>query len=690
MMRKMRNQEAVRVRNPFLDPLVTELIDDPDLYRRVFSERILVGETLQVFQPVNAVLLGPQGSGKSMILNLIRYPVLSGWLKHGGALPSPLRHVKPFLGISINLGRANLHAFGRRSVAKSMGRDDPEHALDTPAFADFVNHFLFGEFLRCLKFVSCAEGHHFCDWLGLHPERLEEPHLAAHMASWDSWFDYYTGCNSYDALLDRCEKRLSAWRSFLNANIDSVPSDIWRSKSTIGDPLHKMGNLLSSVSSHSHLPLFVVIDQYEVLPELNISHGTSLQRAINTMIKARDPVVFFKLGARTYDWGTELRIWGAESRIEVQRDYVTIDLSNVLMRNEQDIKKGTWLFPQFAQDVAYKRIKEGRFGNVSRQDIKEVFGSSSPEEESWLYFRDKERRTVVLRGVPKRVADEIRDICGPSASPLELRLAAAWARQCLQRGMPLKQVRLELNSRPRPWKNQWWRKERIGVALLQIASLANQRKIYRGWDAVTYLSGANITAFLLICNEIWDVSTKMGLHPLRHSPLPQGVQTQGIFLASEKWRERDRNEQLGGSRRYAILARLGPAIGEALIRDLAISNPGHSGFSLREADLLGDDRADDQRAKVAQFLHQAVSWAILEERTHTSKKREGASRRKWYLHPLLSPVFQIPHVRVKEPLYTNPEVVYVWLFGTGKIVFGHNLAVGRPNKQATKQLRFPL
>ncbi len=683
----MRSQEAVRVRNPFLDPLVTELIDDPDLYRRVFSERILVGETLQVFQPVNAVLLGPQGSGKSMILNLIRYKVLAGWLRNGRSLPSPLRHVKPFLGISINLVRANLHAFGRRSVAKSMGQDDPEHALDTSAFADFLNHYLFGEFLRSLKFISCDEGHHFCEWLGILPERLQEPHLVANMASWDSWFGYYIGCDSYDALLDRCEKRLSAWRSFLNANIDSIPGDIWESKSAIGDPLHKIGNLLSSASSHSHLPLFVVIDQYEVLPELNITHGTSLQRAINTMIKARDPVVFFKLGARTYDWGTDLRIWGAESRIEVQRDYVTVNLSDVLMRNEQDIEK-KWLFPQFAQDVAYKRIREGHFRYISRPHIRKVFGHWSPEEESWRYFRVKERRTVVLRGVPKQLADEIMDILGPSASPLEMRLAAAWVRQCLQKRMPLKQVRLELHSHP--WKKRWWRKERRGVALLQIASMANQRKIYHGWETVTYLSGANITAFLLICNEIWDVSTKTGLHPLRHFPLPDVVQTQGIFLASEKWRERDRNEQLGGSRRYAILSKLGPAISEALIGDLAISNPGHSGFSLREADLLGNDRPDDQRLKVAQFLHSAVSWAILEERTHTSKKREGASRRKWYLHPLLSPVFQIPHIRVKEPLYTSPEVVYDWLFGTGKVVFGSTLAVKRPNREASKQLRFPL
>ncbi len=120
------------------------------------------------------------------------------------------------------------------------------------------------------------------------------------------------------------------------------------------------------------LPLFVVVDQYKVLPELNPTHGTSLQRLVNTLIKARDPVVFYKIGARTYDWGNELRIWGADSRIEVQRDYVLIDLAEVLMRNEDS--KG-WLFPEFATDVAYRRLKEvGQYSRVRKDTVKKIFG----------------------------------------------------------------------------------------------------------------------------------------------------------------------------------------------------------------------------------------------------------------------------------------------------------------------------
>src|SRR5205085_9431126 len=106
----------------------------------------------------------------------------------------------------------------------------------------------------------------------------------------------------------------------------------------------------------------------------------------------------------------------------------------------------------------------------------------------------------------------------------------------------------------------------------------------------------------------------------------------------------------GGRMRYHILTKLGPAIHEALRSDLCISNPGHSGFSLRETDLAQDADA----LKVAEFLNNAVSWAIFEERPHTSRNRADRSmRRKWYLHPLLCAAFSIPFIRVKEPLYTT-------------------------------------
>jgi hypothetical protein len=59
----MTSDHHTRARNPFRELMVTELIENPKLYKKMFSQQILLGETLTVFRPVNAVLVGPQGSG---------------------------------------------------------------------------------------------------------------------------------------------------------------------------------------------------------------------------------------------------------------------------------------------------------------------------------------------------------------------------------------------------------------------------------------------------------------------------------------------------------------------------------------------------------------------------------------------------------------------------------------------------
>jgi hypothetical protein len=655
------DSDDTRIKNPFHDPLVTELIENPSLYRAMFSERILVGGTLDVFQPGNAILVGPQGSGKSMILNLLRWPVLAEWIGPDGQPPAPLKNLPRFLGLSVNLVQASFHAFGRRSFARAhkIAREDAV-AVDGACAADFLNHFLLREFLLALKFLRADKGARLRRWLELKEDALHSEECVANFAQSAAWFGYYSDCHTLSELIAKCETRLGIWRSFLNANIDIIPDDVWKTKSTLGQPIHEMGNLLNSISNGKP-HLFIVIDQYEVLPELNLLFGSTLQRIVNTLIKSRDPAAFYKIGARTYDWGKELRVWGAESRIEIQRDYVWINMADVLMRDEDP--KG-WLFKKFALDVALKRLQvNGAFGTVTAEQVSEIFGRRNLEEESELYFRrNSTKRLSVVKSVPTDIRHEIIRICRTD-SVLELRLASAWALEQLQNDVNPNVILESLHERP--WRKQWWWKERPNVALLQIARIANQRKFYYGWDTVIGLSGGNISAFLLLCSEIWDFATKLGYHPMKSQPLLPGVQTDGILVASEKWRSRDRNEQGGGRLRYEVLTRLGSAIHDYLIRDLGISNPGHSGFSLKDTGLSANEKAK----RVRQFIEEAVNWSIFEERVHKPKSG-GPMRRKWYLHPLFSPAFAIPYIRAKEPLYVEVETVYDWIFTDNPVKFG--------------------
>lgn len=179
------------------------------------------------------------------------------------------------------------------------------------------------------------------------------------------------------------------------------------------------------------------------------------------------------------------------------------------------------------------------------------------------------------------------------------------------------------------------------------------------------LSGGNISAFLLLCSEVWDTATRQGVNPLEDTPLDPKIQTDAIVAASRKWLERDSNWP-AGARRYAAVNSLGTAISASIQADIALSNPGHTGFSIQEPPLYVDEKGGEVRG----FLTNAVSWATLEERRHKSKHKGDAARRKYYLHPILSPSFGIPIKRVKEPYYATIERIHEWLFSGNAVVFG--------------------
>src|SRR3712207_177726 len=108
----------------------------------------------------------------------------------------------------------------------------------------------------------------------------------------------------------------------------------------------------------------------------------------------------------------------------------------------------------------------------------------SADEEARDYFSDKDRRRFGLIGknVPERLRKKIERLCDADCSPLKLRLTGAWVLQQLQRPASADDIEHKLDTfvgRP-----LWWKKQRKAIALLQVASFANQRKRYYGWNNI--------------------------------------------------------------------------------------------------------------------------------------------------------------------------------------------------------------
>ena len=130
--------------------------------------------------------------------------------------------------------------------------------------------------------------------------------------------------------------------------------------------------------------------------------------------------------------------------------------------------------------------------------------------------------------------------------------------------------------------------------------------------------------------------------------------------ASIEWR----SKQIEGPNarlRKKFVDVLGEHFYSNLIGDKAMSYPGENGISISDVEL-------ESEPEMLQFLREAASFGDLFETSHTSK-RKGEKRTKYYLAPILSPVFRIPAIHTKEPEYVAAKQVKNWLNGdTQRIV----------------------
>lgn len=195
---------------------------------------------------------------------------------------------------------------------------------------------------------------------------------------------------------------------------------------------------------------------------------------------------------------------------------------------------------------------------------------------------------------------------------------------------------------------------------MQLAARTAQRMKWSGKDQILGLSAGNISIFLSICHEVWEVLLRYQRRDgnyEKHDPVHHGIdptiQAVGIYTASSEWYEKI-TEQPNGDDRQRFVDVLGRHFRRFLLGDEAMSYPGHNGFSLINDELKTNPA-------LAAFLNAAVDYGDLYDAPHTTKTRDRRQRTKWYLSPILSPFFQLPESHVKEPYYATIGDVAGWI-----------------------------
>ncbi len=122
-------------KNPFQQVYLTELIPE-EQYAQLFSP-LLINEVLAVFQPGNIILEGVQGSGKSMLLTLLKPEIRIAYQRVGLKFPVPIEFSN-FIGAGINLIRCAAIDFG--GLIRE-GAETSQSNIMVNLFGDFINYF---------------------------------------------------------------------------------------------------------------------------------------------------------------------------------------------------------------------------------------------------------------------------------------------------------------------------------------------------------------------------------------------------------------------------------------------------------------------------------------------------------------------------------------------------------------------
>jgi hypothetical protein len=652
--------------NPFQELYVADTVDHEHfvrLFSRVPMESLT--EFHQLFQAGNVVLLGSQGCGKTMLLTLLRPEIRIAYVTNDETFPVPPEYAR-FLSAGINLTKSGIaHLAG---VTLGGGR---EHDLqELPYFfGDFFNHKLVLDLLENLEKVEAAP-----NIFGslVSSDRVDA--FVKKLSKQDCWAGAIEGCSTRGELKRRIQERLACYRKWMGHNIrhQGAPELLRESKSTIGEPIVRTVECLKNAGVIEDVPVFIRVDQIEELAHAPAGLSADLRLAFRQMLNGalsrRDLRVAYRLGSRPYGWDMpcHLNVLGG-GVLEEKRDFHAVDFDAVWRRKENVAGN----FEHFAADAFGRRIKyylkEEKLpdsdllqtvfsdSEKKRDRIQSIFTNTTEPPNSYeraLAMADKEEAQMWSKEWRQFLAKLFR------ADPIEAVLASAWGRQTGGG-----RVKFEHRSKPPPkrppypWQKQWWRKERLTMAVLQFSARRGQRMMWGGKRDILDLSGGNILAFLGLCHGIWNQFQKMEqakeqgephTNPLVGQAIDEKLQAVGIQEASKVWYNKLAEHKPGGDIRQRFINKLGNFLRRSMREDRKMSYPGGNGFSMEvsvlEAEVLPNREAWS-------FLKQCVGWGALVVVDHTTKRQAGERRLKFYLHPVLSPVFQLPVAHTKEPLY---------------------------------------
>jgi hypothetical protein len=638
--------------NPFENLYITEQISEKE-YVDVISTH-LVKHASSLFVPGNVAVLGTQGSGKTTLLTLLKPEIREAYFFSKEKFPVDFSN---FISPGINFLKSGILDIGRRPIHKSQ---DEEENIFPLFFGDFFNYYICIDIFLTLEKIK----KHKSNTLMVDMDDKKLDAFVNSIKKEDCWFGYLDEINTFDQFNKSLVDRKAIYRKYHQFNLPILPSFIEETKTNIGEPISRIARALKEFEIISeNTNIFIRVDQIETLlssDDIRPGLGCKYRRLLNSALSTRDPNISYKIGSRTYAWKKELRIYNSDSMIEENRSYTLIDVDKLLRRKEN---RKSYFFPAFARDIFYRRLHHYRMiGDEQEKIFDKLFkGRLTSEDKAKQYCKNKDSVDALKlpKDFPQKLKDFLVKLC--KENPLNAILATAWYQQGDNDRPKTFNINDFLNNPP-PWEDtakNWWRKERIKLALMQLASNCNQSLVWGGVDDLLALGSAGTLSFLNICRHIWDTylrtidTEKNNDEAIINSLLKNGIsidiQNLGIISASAQWFAKIA-ELPNGEKWLRFAENMGIFFRNRLLDDKKMSHPGHTGFSLSISDLR---KNEDIRI----FLQDVTDYGILFEVSHTTKEKNKQPRKKWYFSPIFCPYIKIYEERIKEPFYTKTTFV---------------------------------
>jgi hypothetical protein len=653
------------VRNPFQSLYVTERVNELN-FPAIFSPT-LIPVVLPLFQAGNVMLSGTQGTGKSMLLALLDSEIrISFWNSSANPYPVEAEFCR-FVGANINLSTSLVTKFNERKFSSDRTENI---ARSQAAFSDYFNTWVIRDLLESINTLVLRAPSARLQECGVKASAATLDSFAKNISSSDECGVLLKGVGSYAEAIAALTQRLRVYLDFINFKTDQIADSIQSSLTGIGEPISALSRLLKETGLLDRgTEVFVTVDQCEELLRLEQSdteeeeHGR-FRKVLDKVISSREKAVSYRLGTRPN------AIWKGKS--EEVRDYIKVDLD--LLFNKKEHSKG--LFPKFAEDVFVRRLQANALPLPESQPdvLNGIFSASLSATERAKKCTPEKRPERVLKtetNWPVSVKSKLVELV--KSDPLSAKLGEAWFRQASAKASSESKVPLAERERALqelqhfdagtlPWEDadrRWWKKERIGQAILQIAARNAQRIPYSGKRDILALSGKNILVFALICQKIWEAwiqQTDANAAPATvPHPFPKWRQDEGIRAASEVWHSKISSAPNADTVRR-LIDELGNRLRRQLRNDKPMSYPGANGISLRNVELVADP-------EVKELLDHATAEGFLQVSKHTSKSPSRGHSQKWYTHPILAPYYELTVAHTKEPLYISVAKLRSWLEG---------------------------